>query len=37
MIQMHADCLTFNMPDGESIPCSAELVTIEPAMRSKVS
>ena len=29
MIQMHADCLTFNMPDGESIPCSAELVTIE--------
>jgi len=29
MIQLHSDCLTFDMPDGESIPCSAELVTIE--------
>ncbi len=29
MIQLHADCLTFHMPDGESIPCSAEQVTIE--------
>lgn len=29
MIQLRADCLEFNMPDGESIPCSAETVTIE--------
>lgn len=29
MIQLHSDCLVFKMSTGETIPCSAELVTIE--------
>ncbi len=29
MIQLHPDCLMFQMASGESIPCSAELVTVE--------
>jgi hypothetical protein len=29
MIQLHADCLMFQMTDGESVPCSAELVAVE--------
>jgi hypothetical protein len=29
MIQLHPDCLMFQMDGGESIPCSAELVTVE--------
>jgi len=29
MIRLHPDCLLFEMAGGESIPCSAELVTIE--------
>lgn len=29
MIQLHHDCLLFKMPSGETIPCSAELVTVE--------
>ncbi len=28
MIQLHPDCLIFNLPGVESIPCSAELVTV---------
>ena len=28
MIQLHPDCLMFSLPGGESIPCSAELVTV---------
>jgi hypothetical protein len=29
MIQLHPDCLIFETSAGESIPCSAEVVTIE--------
>lgn len=29
MIQLHPDCLIFETSNGESIPCSAEVVTIE--------
>ena len=29
MIQLRSDCLVFEMATGETIPCSAELVTIE--------
>lgn len=29
MIQLHPDCLIFHTSQGESIPCSAEVVTIE--------
>ena len=29
MIQLHPDCLMFQMTNGEAIPCSAELVTVE--------
>jgi hypothetical protein len=29
MIQLHPDCLMFQTSAGESIPCSAEIVTIE--------
>jgi hypothetical protein len=29
MIQLHPDCLVFHTSEGESIPCSAEVVTIE--------
>ena len=29
MIRLHSDALLFEMPDGESIPCSAESVTIQ--------
>ena len=29
MIQLHPDCLMFQMANGEAIPCSAELVTVE--------
>ena len=29
MIQLHPDCLMLQMASGESIPCSAELVTVE--------
>lgn len=29
MIQLHPDCLIFHTSEGESIPCSAEVVTIE--------
>ena len=29
MIQLHPDCLMFQTSSGESIPCSAEIVTIE--------
>ena len=28
MIQLHPDCLLFEMPGGEAIPCSAELITV---------
>src|SRR2546426_6652684 len=29
MIQLHPDCLMFQMSAGDAIPCSAELVTVE--------
>jgi hypothetical protein len=29
MIQLHTDCLVFETSDGESIPCSAQDVTVE--------
>ena len=29
MIQLKHDCLVFQMPTGEMIPCSAEMVTVE--------
>src|SRR6266496_3945655 len=29
MIQLHPDCLMLQMASGESIPCCAELVTVE--------
>jgi hypothetical protein len=29
MIQLHPDCLIFHTSNGEAIPCSAEVVTIE--------
>ena len=29
MIQLHPDCLIFHTSQGETIPCSAEVVTIE--------
>jgi len=29
MIQLHPDCLIFQTSDGQNIPCSAEVVTIE--------
>jgi len=29
MIQLHPDCLMFQINGGQSIPCSAELVTVE--------
>jgi hypothetical protein len=29
MIQLSSDCLMFQMSSGETVPCSAELVTIE--------
>jgi hypothetical protein len=29
MIKLHPDCLMFEMANGEAIPCSAELVTVE--------
>ena len=28
MIQLRPDCLLFETPDGEAIPCSAELITV---------
>ena len=28
MIQLHPDCLKFQMPGGEVIPCSAELISV---------
>ena len=28
MIQLHPDCLRFEMPGGAAIPCSAELITV---------
>ncbi len=29
MIELHPDCLMFQMSDGEAIPCCAELVSVE--------
>ena len=29
MIQLHTDCLVFKTSDGETIPCSAQDVTVE--------
>jgi hypothetical protein len=29
MIQLNRDCLLFQLPDGEAIPCAAELVAVE--------
>ena len=29
MIQLHTDCLVFETSDGDSIPCSAQDVTVE--------
>src|SRR2546428_9403662 len=29
MIQLHPDCLMFQMDGGDAIPCSAELVAVE--------
>ena len=29
MIQLHSDCLVFETSNGEAIPCSAEMVTVE--------
>jgi hypothetical protein len=29
MIQLHSDCLVFSEPTGNSIPCSAEQITIQ--------
>lgn len=29
MIQLRSDCLMFKLPGGESVPCSAEQVTVE--------
>ena len=29
MIQLHTDCLVFETLDGETIPCSAQDVTVE--------
>jgi len=29
MIQLHPDCLMFQMSSGEAIPCSAELVSVQ--------
>lgn len=29
MIKLHSDCLVFETPGGESIPCSAEAVSVE--------
>jgi hypothetical protein len=29
MIQLHTDCLVFETSDGETIPCSAQDVTVE--------
>ena len=29
MIQLSADCLNFQLPDGESFPCSAEVASVE--------
>ena len=29
MIELHPDCLMFQMSDSEAIPCCAELVTVE--------
>ena len=28
MIELHPDCLMFEMPGGEAIPCSAELISV---------
>ena len=36
MIQLHPDCLIFQTSSGESIPCSAEVVTIELVGDSKL-
>jgi hypothetical protein len=36
MIQLHPDCLIFETSSGESIPCSAEIVTIELVGDSKL-
>ena len=36
MIQLHPDCLIFETSTGESIPCSAEVVTIELVGDSKL-
>jgi hypothetical protein len=36
MIQLHPDCLIFETSSGESIPCSAEVVTIELVGDSKL-
>jgi hypothetical protein len=36
MIQLHPDCLIFETSSGESIPCSAEVVTIELVGDSKI-
>lgn len=29
MIALHTDCLTFRLPNGESIPCSAEMISVD--------
>jgi hypothetical protein len=29
MIALHSNCLLFQLADGESVPCSAEMITIE--------
>ena len=29
MIALHSDCLMFQLANGESVPCSAEMITVE--------
>jgi len=29
MIALHTDCLLFQLTNGESIPCSSEMITVE--------
>ena len=29
MIALHSDCLMFQLASGESVPCSAEMITVE--------
>lgn len=29
MIALHTDCLLFQLTNGESVPCSAEMITVE--------